>query len=91
MRGHPRSARSPDGGPANVPWILSPGLYPGGIEVSKDRTVYLLPGIYWLGGGGLDIGGGASILTIGTASDARPDVATAPCAARPLPPACAAG
>jgi hypothetical protein len=43
--------------------------------------VYLLPGVYWLGGGGLDIGGGASIVTIGSASDAQPDVTTAPCAA----------
>jgi hypothetical protein len=71
----------PGGGPSNVSWILYPGLYPGGIEVSKDRTVYLMPGIYWIGGGGLDIGGGASIVTIGTETDATPDVATAPCAA----------
>jgi Flp pilus assembly protein TadG len=70
----------PTGGPSNVPWILYPGLYPGGLAVSQDRTVYLMPGVYWIGGGGLDIGGGASIVTIGTESDARPDVATAPCA-----------
>ena len=68
------------GGPSNVPWILYPGLYPGGIAVSQGRTVYLMPGIYWIGGGGLDIGGGASIVTIGTESDAKPDVTTAPCA-----------
>lgn len=68
------------GGPANVPWILYPGLYPGGLEVSQGRTVYLMPGIYWIGGGGLDIGGGASIVTIGTESDAKPNVADAPCA-----------
>lgn len=68
------------GGPANVPWILYPGLYPGGIAVSQGRTVYLMPGIYWIGGGGLDIGGGASIVTIGTESDAKPDVTAAPCA-----------
>jgi Flp pilus assembly protein TadG len=68
------------GGSANDPWILYPGLYPGGIAVSQDRTVYLMPGIYWIGGGGLDIGGGASIVTIATEADALPSVATAPCA-----------
>ena len=62
-------------------WILYPGLYPGGLAVSKDRTVYLMPGIYWIGGGGLDIGGGGSIVTIGTATDAKPNIADAPCAA----------
>ena len=68
------------GGPANEAWILYPGLYPGGIEVTQGRTVYLMPGIYWIGGGGLDVGGGGSIVTIGTESDARADVNTAPCA-----------
>jgi len=68
------------GGPANVPWILYPGLYPGGISVSQGRTVYLMPGVYWIGGGGLDIGGNASVVTIGAVSDAKPDVTTAPCA-----------
>jgi len=70
----------PTGGPSNIPWILYPGLYPGGLQVDKGRTVYLMPGVYWIGGGGVDIGGGASIVTIGTESDARPDVSTAPCA-----------
>ena len=69
------------GGPSNVGWILYPGLYPGGLEVSPDRTVYLMPGIYWIGGGGIDIGGGGSIVTIATEADARPNVADAPCAA----------
>jgi hypothetical protein len=39
-----------------------------------------MPGIYWIGGGGLDVGGGGSIVTIGTQTDAKPDVTTAPCA-----------
>jgi len=65
------------GGPENVPWIMHPGLYPGGIAVSQGRTVYLMPGIYWIGGGGLDIGGGGSILTIEDELDAAPDVADA--------------
>ena len=33
---------------------LSPGNYPGGISTSKS-TLYLSPGIYWLGGGGLHV------------------------------------
>ena len=70
----------PTGGSANVPWILYPGLYPGGLELDKGRTAYLMPGIYWIGGGGLTVKGGASIVTIGTATDAKPDVTTAPCA-----------
>ena len=65
------------GGPANVPWILYPGLYPGGLEIDADRTVYLMPGIYWIGGGGIDVGGGGSIVTIATEADAAPNVADA--------------
>jgi Putative Flp pilus-assembly TadE/G-like len=68
------------GGPSNKAWILHPGLYPGGVEVSQGRTVYLMPGIYWIGGGGLDIGGGGSIVTIGVVGDALANVNTAPCA-----------
>jgi Putative Flp pilus-assembly TadE/G-like len=82
--GSPPSETSPatckipaTGGPANDPWILYPGLYPGGLEVDADRTVYLMPGIYWIGGGGVDIGGGASIFTIETEADAAPNVADA--------------
>jgi hypothetical protein len=73
------------GGSVNEPWILYPGLYPGGLKVDKDRTVYLMPGIYWIGGGGVDIGGGGSIVSIGTESDARPDVSTAPCGTATTP------
>lgn len=79
------------GGSANDPWILYPGLYPGGLKVDKDRTAYLMPGIYWIGGGGVDIGGGGSIVTIGTESDALPDVATAPCATATTPDALCGG
>jgi Flp pilus assembly protein TadG len=79
------------GGSANVPWILYPGLYPGGLKVDKDRTVYLMPGIYWIGGGGVDIGGGASIVTIGTETDATPNVTTNPCATATTPGALCGG
>jgi len=37
-------------------WRLYPGQYPGGIKLQAG-TFYLEPGIYWLGGGGLDITG----------------------------------
>jgi hypothetical protein len=43
-------------------WRLYPGLYPGGIKL-QGGTFYLEPGIYWLGGGGLDITGGSTITT----------------------------
>jgi hypothetical protein len=33
---------------------IFPGLYPGGIQVTR-ATVYMDPGIYWIGGGGIDI------------------------------------
>jgi hypothetical protein len=36
---------------------LFPGNYPGGISTSK-ATLFLEPGIYWLGGGGLHVQGG---------------------------------
>lgn len=79
--GSPQKCRIPAGGSsANVPWILYPGLYPGGLQVDKGRTAYLMPGIYWIGGGGVDVGGGGSIITIGTETDATPDPMTNPCA-----------
>lgn len=37
-------------------WRIFPGLYPGGLDL-KSGIFYLEPGIYWLGGGGLDAGG----------------------------------
>jgi hypothetical protein len=61
----------------DLSWLLSPGLYPHGIAVTNGATAYLLPGIYWIGGGGLDVKGGASIFTVATATDATPLVANA--------------
>ncbi len=74
----PKLCKIPSGGsPANVAWILYPGLYPGGLEVDKNRIVYLMPGIYWIGGGGLIVKGGASIVTIEEEADANANVALA--------------
>lgn len=66
---------------AGLAWILRPGFYPGGIDVSNGAVAYLLPGIYWIGGGGVDIGGGASVVTIGVEADATPLVSASTCAA----------
>lgn len=70
---------------ANKAWILKPGLYPGGLKISNGAIAYLMPGIYWIGGGGLDVGGGGSIVTIAIATDAAPTVAGAPCALATTP------
>jgi hypothetical protein len=61
----------------NLDWILYPGLYPGGLNVSNDATAYLMPGIYWIGGGGMRISGGGSIISIAQVSDATTDPALA--------------
>jgi hypothetical protein len=63
------------GGSSPVPWILYPGLYPAGLQIDQGRIVYLMPGIYWIGGGGLVVKGGASIMTVATEADAKPTVA----------------
>jgi hypothetical protein len=76
---------SPSGTYANLSWILYPGLYPGGLGINADTTAYLMPGIYWIGGGGIDIGGGGSLLSIGVDTDATPNPADSPCAAETLP------
>jgi len=47
-------------------WVLYPGLYPGGISVTNDAIAYMMPGIYWIGGGGLNVQRG-TIITVATA------------------------
>jgi hypothetical protein len=60
---------------AGTEWRLYPGLYPGGIKL-QGGTFYLEPGIYWLGGGGLEITGNGthtfSVETNGTATAPLP-------------------
>ena len=68
---------SPAGTYKDLEWILYPGLYPGGLEISSGTTAYLMPGIYWIGGGGIDVGGGASIISIEEEADGTPNVADA--------------
>jgi hypothetical protein len=57
----------------DLDWILYPGLYPAGLNVSNGATAYLMPGIYWIGGGGMRISNGGSIITIANVSDANID------------------
>jgi hypothetical protein len=52
-------------------WLLSPGLYPAGLDIDNDATVYLLPGIYWIGGGGLEVDGRASVFSVSSLADAQ--------------------
>ncbi|HEU4672186.1 MAG TPA: pilus assembly protein TadG-related protein [Candidatus Limnocylindrales bacterium] len=48
------------GSDAGLAWILQPGLYPNGLVVKNGATAYLRPGIYWIGGGGIQVGGSSS-------------------------------
>ena len=57
---------------ADLAWIVYPGLYPGGIQVSNGATAYLLPGIYWVGGGGFRTTTGGSVISIAAVADAAP-------------------
>jgi hypothetical protein len=45
-------------------WVLHPGLYPGGLEITAGIRAYLMPGIYWIGGGGLKVAGDSSLITV---------------------------
>jgi putative Flp pilus-assembly TadE/G-like protein len=62
---------------ANLAWILRPGEYPHGIAVTNGAKAYLLPGIYWLGGGGLSVSGNGSIFTIADPSGANANISLA--------------
>ena len=61
---------------ATTTWRLFPGYYPGGIKV-QGGTIYLEPGIYYLGGGGFTANGTSatvcSVATGGTVCDPNPD------------------
>ena len=45
-----------------------PGLLPGGISISKS-TVYMDPGIYWIGGGGVSVQSSGGLLISKAAGD----------------------
>lgn len=46
------------------PAVLQPGIYRGGIELRNTAQVYMLPGIYVLDGGGLDVGAQAALYSV---------------------------
>jgi hypothetical protein len=50
------------GGMAGKTYRLFPGNYPGGISTSK-ATLYLDPGIYWIGGSGIHIQSGGAVIS----------------------------
>ena len=63
-------------------WLLSPGLYPAGLAIDNQATAYLLPGIYWIGGGGLRVNGDASLISVDSEATATT------MNSMPLTPAC---
>jgi hypothetical protein len=71
------------GGQAGRKWILSPGLYPAGLNVKGGVTAYLLPGIYWIGGGGFQTSNDVTVISVESETDLTKAVctigATPPC------------
>jgi Putative Flp pilus-assembly TadE/G-like len=51
-------------GGANSGCVARPGVYTGGIELKSSAVLYLLPGIYWLKDGGLQLGAQSKLFTI---------------------------
>jgi hypothetical protein len=52
------------GAQAGRDWLLNPGLYPGGLDLKGGVTAFLMPGIYWIGGGGFQAGGDVSVISV---------------------------
>ncbi len=53
-------------------FVLSPGVYWGGLRISGRATVYLTPGTYILAGGGLTLNGNASLTSVVSAGNLTP-------------------
>jgi putative Flp pilus-assembly TadE/G-like protein len=64
----PQSCAFSSNGQKNKAFRIFPGYYPGGIETTRG-TVYMDPGIYWIGGSGVSVKstGGADGLLISKA------------------------
>lgn len=62
---------------AGKAWILSPGLYPNGINATNGVILYLLPGVYWISGGGFQVDGSSSVISIVDVADANANPALA--------------
>lgn len=61
----------------NRQWILYPGLYPGGIDASNGVTLFLMPGIYWIGGGGFATSNDVNVISINSETSRAPATCTA--------------
>jgi hypothetical protein len=48
----------------NTSQVLEPGIYRGGIQLKNSSQAFLRPGIFYLDGGGLDVGAQASIFSV---------------------------
>jgi hypothetical protein len=57
-----------NGSDAGKQFLLYPGLYPAGLDIKGNVTVYLTPGIYWIGGGGIT-GQSGSIISVNSDTD----------------------
>jgi Putative Flp pilus-assembly TadE/G-like len=67
----PRSCAFTSGPMNGKIYRIFPGYYPGGIETSR-ATVYMDPGVYWIGGGGISVksvGGQNGLLISKTSGD----------------------
>lgn len=53
----------------NKVWEFGPGYYPGGISLESSITIRLLPGVYYLGGGGFNMTSNSSVITIADPND----------------------
>lgn len=65
------------GSGAGLSWVLYPGLYPGGIWAKGGVTLYLTPGIYWIGGGGFQVTNNSSLISVNSETDRTPATCTA--------------
>ncbi len=45
---------------AGTTWRIYPGYYPGGLHL-QGGTFYFEPGIYWIGGGGIQVNGNGTV------------------------------
>ena len=67
---NPQICRIGNGSDSGKSFLLYPGLYPGGIAWQGNATLYLMPGIYWIGGGGFS-GQSGSIISVNSETDLR--------------------
>jgi hypothetical protein len=57
---------------SGVRWLVPAGLYPGGLRFSNESIGYMLPGTFWIGGGGISWTKGGMV-SVGSQADAQTD------------------